>query len=76
MVPEIYQKYLDIFNKIKSNKLFLYRLKINCKIEIRGNTNDLNYNLLYKIFISEQKAYKKYLINNLRKGFKTSSFDL
>ncbi len=73
---EVYYKYFNIFNKIKSDKLFLYRSKMDYKIEINGNIDDLSYSLLYKIFINELKAYKKYLIDNLRKGFIKSSFIL
>ncbi len=68
-MPEIYYKYFDIFNKIKSDKLSLYRRKVNHKIEIEENTDNLRYSLLYKMFINELKTYRKYLINNLRKGF-------
>ncbi len=39
-----------MFNKIKINKLFLYRPKINYEIEIEKKPNNLNYNLLYEIF--------------------------
>ncbi len=76
MISEIYNKYFNIFNKVEFNKLSLYRFKMDYKIEVKGNINDLSYNLLYKIFISKLKAYKKYLINNLRKGFIKSSFTL
>ncbi len=76
MVSEIYYKYFDIFNKIESDKLFLYRFKMNHIIEIKGNTDNLNYNLLYKMLINELKFYNKYLIDNLRKGFIKSSFAL
>ncbi len=76
IISEIYYKYLDIFNKMELDKLFLYRFKINYKIEIKGNTDNLSYSLLYKMFINELKAYRKYLIDNLYKGFIKSSFVL
>ncbi len=72
----MYYKYFNIFNKVKSNKLPLYRPKVNHKIEIKENTNNLNYNLLYTTFINELRVYKKYLIDNLRKGFINPNFIL
>jgi hypothetical protein len=56
-----------VFFKSKSDKLLLYWL-YNHKIELKGN-NTLKYSLLYKITIAELKTVKKYLINNLDKGF-------
>jgi hypothetical protein len=56
-----------VFSKSKSDKLSLYRL-YDHKIELKGN-NTLRYSLLYKITIAKLKTVKKYLINNLDKGF-------
>jgi hypothetical protein len=56
-----------VFFKSKSDKLPLHRL-YNHKIELEGD-NTLRYNLLYKITTAELKTVKKYLINNLNKGF-------
>jgi hypothetical protein len=56
-----------MFSKSKSDKLSLHRL-YDYKIELKGN-NALKYSLLYKITIAELKTVKKYLINNLDKGF-------
>jgi hypothetical protein len=60
-----------MFFKSKSDKLLLYWL-YNHKIKLKGD-NTLRYSLLYKMITAELKTVKKYLINNLDKGFiKTS----
>jgi hypothetical protein len=56
-----------VFFKSKSDKLPSHRL-YNHKIELKGD-NTLKYSLLYKITTAELKTVKKYLINNLDKGF-------
>jgi hypothetical protein len=56
-----------VFSKSKLNKLPLHWL-YNYKIELKGN-NTFGYSLLYKITIAELEIVKKYLINNLDKGF-------
>ena len=56
-----------MFFKSKLDKLFLHWL-YNHKIELKGD-NTLKYSLLYKITIAKLKTVKKYLINNLDKGF-------
>jgi hypothetical protein len=56
-----------VFSKSKSDKLPPHRL-YNHKIELKGD-NTLRYSLLYKITTAELKTVKKYLINNLDKGF-------
>jgi hypothetical protein len=56
-----------VFFKSKSDKLPLHWL-YNHKIELEGD-NTLRYSLLYKITTAELKTVKKYLINNLDKGF-------
>jgi hypothetical protein len=56
-----------VFFKNKSDKLPLHRL-YNYKIELK-NDNTLRYSLLYKITTAKLKTVKKYLINNLDKGF-------
>jgi hypothetical protein len=56
-----------VFFKSKSDKLPPHRL-YNHKIELKGD-NTLRYSLLYKITTAELKTIKKYLINNLDKGF-------
>jgi hypothetical protein len=56
-----------VFFKSKSDKLSLHRL-YNHKIELKGD-NTLEYSLLYKITTAELEIVKKYLINNLDKGF-------
>jgi hypothetical protein len=56
-----------VFSKSKSDKLPLHRL-YDHKIELKGD-NTLEYSLLYKITTAELEIVKKYLINNLDKGF-------
>jgi hypothetical protein len=56
-----------MFFKSKSNKLSLHRL-YNHKIKLKGD-HTLRYSLLYKITTAELETVKKYLINNLDKGF-------
>jgi hypothetical protein len=56
-----------VFFKSKSDKLPPHRL-YDHKIELKGD-NTLKYSLLYKITTAELKTVKKYLINNLDKGF-------
>jgi hypothetical protein len=56
-----------MFSKSKSDKLLLHQL-YNYKIKLKDN-NTLKYSLLYKIITAELKTVKKYLINNLDKGF-------
>jgi hypothetical protein len=56
-----------VFFKSKLDKLPPHRL-YNHKIKLKGD-NTLGYNLLYKITTAELKTVKKYLINNLNKGF-------
>jgi hypothetical protein len=56
-----------MFFKSKSDKLPLHRL-YDYKIKLKDN-NTFEYSLLYKITTAELKTVKKYLINNLDKGF-------
>lgn len=52
------------------------RLGVNYYIELdKGRLPDeLRYNPLYKMLLKEAKAYKKYIVDNLRKGFIESSY--
>jgi hypothetical protein len=56
-----------VFFKSKSDKFSLHRL-YNHKIELKGD-NTFRYSLFYKMTTAELKTVKKYLINNLDKGF-------
>jgi hypothetical protein len=72
-VPDLYIKYINVFLKAASNILPPYRIynyKIQLKKEVKGN---LRYSPLYKITIAKLKAIKKYLLENLDKGFITFS---
>jgi hypothetical protein len=68
-VPDLYIKYTDIFSKAASDILPPYRIydhKIQLEKEVKGN---LRYSPLYKMTITELEATKKYLLENLDKGF-------
>jgi hypothetical protein len=56
-----------VFFKSKSDKLSPHRL-YDHKIELKDD-NTLRYSLLYKITMAKLETVKKYLINNLNKGF-------
>jgi hypothetical protein len=56
-----------MFFKSKLDKLLLHWL-YDYKIELKGD-NTFRYSLLYKITTAELETVKKYLINNLNKGF-------
>ena len=66
-----YRLYLKDFSKATSNILLLYYL-YNYKIKLKANYN-LGYSPLYLQSIEKLLALKKYLLENLDKGFiKTS----
>ena len=64
-----YKDYIDIFSKAESNILLLYWL-YNYKIIFKNNNKKaFKYNSLYKISFEKFEIIKKYIINNLYKGF-------
>ena len=70
IIPTDYYKYLNVFNKIESNTFpnyYLYDYKINFKNGYYPK--ELGYNLLYKIFLNELEAVRKYILENFSKGF-------
>ena len=70
IIPIDYYKYLNIFNKIKSNTFPNYRLyDYKIDFENRYRPKELNYNLLYKIFLNKLKTIRKYILENFLKGF-------
>ncbi len=68
-IPNKYTKYANIFSRVASNILpphQIYNHKIQLEKEVKGN---LGYSPLYKILTTELEATKKYLLDNLDKGF-------
>ena len=76
-MPVQYHNYFDIFNKYNSNVLPDYR-PYNYKIDLdKGyRLKKFNYNPLYKMSLNELKAVRKYIIENLTKGFIESNSSL
>jgi hypothetical protein len=69
IVLERYVKYVNVFSKAASDLLLPHRIydhKIQLEKEVEGN---LRYSPLYKMTTVELKATKKYLLENLDKGF-------
>ena len=66
-VPKIYKEYLDAFSKKASDILAPYR-PYDYKI-ILESENKLGFSPLYKMTIKELETCKKYLVENLYKGF-------
>ena len=57
-------------SKAKSDKLLPYRLYDHqIELENRASTSDLKFYLLYCILAEELEVVKKYLVENLDKGF-------
>ena len=76
MVFKKYYNFLNVFSKYNSNTFLEYRL-YNYKIELELNyrPKDLGYNLLYKILFNELKIIRKYILENLFKGFIKVNFN-
>ncbi|KAK3937555.1 hypothetical protein QBC46DRAFT_267260, partial [Diplogelasinospora grovesii] len=74
-VPPEYSDYLDVFSKAASDELAPFRPGVDHKIELLPGTKpeDLHYSPLYKMSLEELEACRKYIIDNLSKGFITSS---
>jgi transposase InsO family protein len=66
-VPECYHDYLDVFSKVASDTLPPQR-PYDHKIELEME-NTLGYSPLYKMSVEELDAAKKYIVENLHKGF-------
>ena len=56
---------------MKSDTLLLSRSDIDYKIQIEDGARpeDLSYSLIYKLSINELTIYKRYIKENLGKGF-------
>jgi hypothetical protein len=68
-VPDKYKDYTHVFSKAESNILLLYR-PYDHKIQLEADgASSLYYSPLYKMSAEELETVKKYLIDNLAKGF-------
>ena len=70
-LPACYTNYKDVFSKKASDQLAPYRL-YNYKIQLEGE-NNLGFSPLYNHNLEELLAMKKYITDNLHKGFIASS---
>jgi hypothetical protein len=66
-----YYSFKDVFSKTKSDQLLLYQ-EYNYKIQLEKE-NNLGFSSLYNHSAEELKAVKKYITENLCKGFITLS---
>jgi hypothetical protein len=66
-LPVYYSDYKDVFSKAVSDQLVPYRL-YNYKIELERE-NNLGFSLLYNYNLEELQTIKKYITDNLQKGF-------
>jgi hypothetical protein len=69
-----YSDYKDVFSKAVSDQLVPYRL-YNYKIQLEGK-NNLGFSLLYNYNLEDLQTIKKYITDNLQKGFIASSSTL
>ena len=67
MLLKTYFKYLDVFSKAASDSLLPYR-PYDYQITLEGE-NTLGFSPLYKMLTKELEVIKKYLLENLNKGF-------
>ena len=66
-LPAVYQEYIDVFSKNKSNQLAPHRV-YDHKITLEKDML-LGYSPLYNQTVGELRVTKKYLEEHLRKGF-------
>jgi hypothetical protein len=66
-MPERYCDYKDIVSKEALNVLLLHRI-YDHRIDLT-KPNELGYSPLYKIIIAELEETKRYILDNLHKGF-------
>jgi len=71
-LPRTYHQYLDVFSKAESDKLPPFRKGVDHKITLDKDL-ELGYSPLYRMTLEELQAMKKYLDENLEKGFITPS---
>jgi transposase InsO family protein len=70
-VPACYHDFLDVFSKAESDTLPPFRPNVDHKIELLPGSNpeDLGYTGLWKLSAEELEAARKYITENLAKGF-------
>jgi hypothetical protein len=66
-LPAVYANYKDVFSKAALDQLPPHRL-YDYKIQLEGE-NNLGFSPLYNYNLEELQTMKKYIIENLRKGF-------
>jgi hypothetical protein len=66
-LPAVYADYKDVFSKAASDQLPPHRL-YDHKIQLEGE-NNLGFSPLYNYNLEELQTMKKYITENLRKGF-------
>ena len=69
VIPNGYHDYLDIFSKAESDDMPPFRPQVDHKIDVSGSPEDLGYSPLYRLSLQELEAARKYITENLRKGF-------
>lgn len=74
LVPEDYHEYLNEFSKFESNQLADHRY-IDHHIHLKEGSRpeDLGYSPLYKMSLGELEECRRYIVDNLKKGFIESS---
>lgn len=74
-MPPEYHEYLDVFSKAESDQLSSFRPRHNHKIELLEGSRpeDLGFSPLYRMTADELEACRKYITENLHKGFIESS---
>ena len=68
ILPEEYHKYADVFSKAASNELPPHR-PYDHAIHLDGDRNQLGYTPLRRMSEEELREVKRYLDDNLKKGF-------
>jgi hypothetical protein len=69
-LPALYQEYRDVASKAESNKLPPHRsYDHQIELEKGASTSDLKFHPLYRMSAEELEVVKKYLVENLDKGF-------
>ena len=66
-IPPIHKNYAEVFNERNCNVLPPHR-KYDCEIRLKDNSN-LFYGLIYPLTELERDELKKYIKENLEKGF-------
>ena len=72
-IPKAYNSYLDTFSKAASDQLAPHRPYDHKIILENGQESDLRTSPLYKMTAIELETLKKFLLENLHKGFLESS---